>query len=1038
MISFICKKILIKSTISAPLPAAFLVLALLLGRADEVRADGPYWHVSTFNAANLDTVTGNQAMWSGVPSGTPGYMTAPGYGNDWDDRLYWRTVVSDTSLPTQVHLRFLYNYDTEPGLDFFNVEYEDAGTLVTLAQVSGSNKETSGEFVTPAVFDQTWIIDPGHYSGPNGDQIVLRLRVTSDSYGSDEDGYFESSGAVQVDSVLIELNGSPVSFADFETTGGDGGWTPYDRQAVAEYVRDQILGGSYGDFTLWMTDGPVDSTHVVRDVDPQVPDEQIPYPLAWVVMIDSIPEANWAHPCSWVVIRADLTAHAGPVGKEWHPSVWANMGAGPKVPFGCADVTPKLCECEVEPPVDVEEPIFQHSCLHAVLISGGWNDDDNKERYSTNLTSVYRKLREIGFEKANIFVYYAEGSPLDLDNLDGDNDHTTGSDVTGSTNKTAIRAKISSLCDELNGLRDVLFIYGSNHGNVYGLTLWDFNGNEDQEPEEYYAPEELGEDTQFCRVCRLFITMDQCKSGFFTSIANDGAHDNSAVYTAAASNQYSQSRDYMDHWEDVDLSVTTMNAIHEYVAEALSHLSPTSTPQMAEGSEGNGDVVLNSCCGDETCHVPLYTPFCLGQDNVIVDVDICNHLPEDHTYDLSFQEEFSLPAMWCTIDGPSSFTVLDPTPVLVPAGDYSTVRVRIARPEGMTEELDIGCYTVIVTNVETTNSFRCHGSLWDRRDICAHLIYMEAALLMSGGEPSDVYYIVPGEPYEVNCRLYNTGSTLADLDYQFEVIRSDMSGYPNNIVRLNGMQPGIPVTGTVPMPSVGDSIDIPVTVQFDLLDEHAFYELVFSADTDNSGPKPVTSMGLRSIPSPVSAELVGFRSRWDNGNVVITWFLNGTYGVPTFEVFRRSDPEGSYLEIPDAEVTRNGNQFVFHDESAEPGNSYTYRINIIENGRLLTFFETSISTPPWKLALSQNYPNPFNPMTTILFTLPEKTYVNVSIFTVDGKFIGVLIDKTLEGGLREITWDGKDAKGNRVSSGIYFYRLRAGRETLTKKLVLLN
>ncbi len=954
LISFICNKLFIKSTIAAVFPRAFLVLAVMLGGADGARADGPYWHVSTFNAANLDTLTGNNAMWSGVPSGTPGYITAPGYGNGWDDRLYWRTVVSDASQPTQVRLRFLYNYDTEPGLDFFDVEYEDAGTLVTLAEVSGSNKETSGEFVTPAVFDQTWTIDPGHYSGPNGDQIVLRLRVTSDTYGSDEDGYYESSGAVQVDSILIELNDSTVSYADFETTGSDGGWTPYDRQAAAEYVRDQILGGTYGEFTLWMTDVPVDSTHVVRDVDPQVPDEQVPYPLAWVVMIDSIPEANWEHPCSWVVVKADLTEHAGPVGKEWHPTVWANMGVGPKVPFGCVDVTPTLCECEVEPPVDVGVPIFEHSCLHAVLISGGWNDDDNEPRYTTNLTSMYRKLREIGFEKANIFVYYAEGSPLDLDNLDGDDDHTTGSDVTGSTDKAAIRAKISTLCDELNGLRDVLFIYGSNHGSVLGLILWDFNGDELQDPEEYYARDELGEDTRFCRVCRLFITMDQCKSGVFISIANDGFHDNSAVYTSAASNQDSQSRDYMDNWEDLDLTVTTMNAIHEYVAEALSHEPLPSTPQMAEGSEGNGDVLLNSCCGDETCHVPLYTPLCLGQDDVTIDVDICNFLPDDHTYELSFQEELSLPAMWCTILGPTSFTVLDPTPVLVPAGDYATVRVRIDRPEEMIEEFDIGCYTVIVTNVETTNSFRCHGSLWDRRDICAHLIYVEAAFLMSVGEPSDVLYIVPGEPYEVNCRLYNTGSTLADLDYRFEAMRSDMSGYPNEIVRLNGLSPGIPVTGVVPMPSVGDSVDIPVTIQFDLLDEHAFYELVFSADTDGGGLLPVTSLGLRSIPSPVAVEPV-----------------------------TRPDPSR-------------------------------------------------------QLVLNQNYPNPFNPTTTISFTLPGRNHVIVSIFNVEGKLVDVLVDETLDGGPREITWDGRDRKGTRVSSGIYFYQLRAGRKTLTKKLVLLN
>ncbi|UCF04053.1 MAG: T9SS type A sorting domain-containing protein [bacterium] len=1035
---FFSPKICIKSRTASAVSSLLLVLAVLLSGFDAVKADGPYWHINSFNAANLDTLTGNLAMWSGVPSGTPGYITAPGYGNFWDDHLYWRIAVPDTTQPTPVRLMFVYNHDTQPGLDYFHVEWQDAGTFVSLAQVSGSNKETSGEFVTPAVFDQLWTISPGHYSGPKGDQIVLRLRVTSDSTWSDQDGYFDSFGAVQVDNILIELDGSPVSYADFETTGSDGGWKPHDQQAVAEYVQDQILGGSYGDFTLWMTDGPVDSTHVVRDVDPQVPDEQIPYPLAWVVMIDSIPEANWAHPCSWVVVKADLTTHMGPVGKEWTPSVFANMGAGPRVDFYCAEVTPNDCPSLEDPPSEGGVFLLHDPCLYAVLISGGENSRKNRLDYKLNLSSVYKTLRELGFPKANIFVYYATGSPLDLDDEEGDNDHATGSDVTDSANKAAIREKISSLCSELDGLRDVLFIYTSNHGSVLGLVLWDFNDNGELEDDEIYRPNELRLDTPFCRVCRLFITMDQCRSGTFINILNDGLHTNAALYTAATDREDTWGRRYMSTWEVLDHGAITMNAIHEHMVDNAGWFQ--TTPLMAEGVEGNGDVVLNSCCGDEICHVPLYTPFCLGEDTVTVEVDICNNLPDDHTYDLSFEGELLSPVTLCGIEGPTSFTLLDPTPVLVPSGDCATVRVKIARPEGMTEEFDISCYVVTAINMETTNTARCHGALWDRRDICALFMLAGGAFSIMEGQSGDVYYLVPGDPYEVNLRLYNTGSTLTNLDYQFEVIRSDMSGYPNNIVRLNGMQPGIPVTGVVPMPSVGDSTTIPVTVQFDLLDERAFYELVFSADTDDDTElEPVTSVGLRSVSDPTSVELIAnLEPYWDNGNVVITWVLYDINSILTFDVYRRINPDGSYMEVRNAEITQNENQFVLLDTSAEPGTSYTYRINIIENDRLLTYFETSISTPSLKFVLNQNYPNPFNPMTTISFTLPEKAHVKVSIFTVEGKLIAVLLDETLDEGSKEITWNGRDTKGNRMSSGIYFYQLKVGEMSLTKKLVLLN
>jgi hypothetical protein len=1026
-----------------------IILAAAFCCADEAKAGGPYWHVNTFNAVNLDPSPGNQAMWSGVQSGTPGYMTAPGYGNNCDDRLYWRTTILDTFEPTQVHLRFDYNYDTQPSSDFFHVEYEDAGTFVTLAQVSGSNKETSGEFVTPAVFDQTWIISPGHYGGPNGDQVVLRLRVTSDSDGSDQDGNFDSSGAVQVDNILIELNDSLFSSANFETGGSDGGWTPFDHQAVAEYVRGQILGGSYESFNIWMTDVPVDSTHVVRDVDPQVPDLPIPYSLAWVVMIDSIPEANWSHPCSWAVIDADLTTHSGPLSKTWPPSVWADMGVGAKVRVSCADVTPEACPGLEVPPDVGGEPIDVNPCLYAVLISGGFDEDLNHPFFRFNLGSVYKKIRELGFAKDNIFVYYYDGSHLDLDNIDGDDDHETGSDVTDAARKGIIRDKISSLCDELDGLRDVLFIYTTNHGDeaLGWLVLMDVGGGEDGlDPdgrlrpwEDLYEPEEFGVDTRHCRVCRLIVTMDQCYSGSFISVANDGFHDNSVIYTATAEDEPSYGRSYMTYWEQADLSRTTMNHVHEDIIESFRDLVARSSPQMAEGTPGNGDVVLNSCCGTEISHVPIYTPLCLGEDSVVVDVDICNNSPNDYTYDLSFQGEVSLPAMWCTVEGPSGFTLLDATPVFVPSWDCATVRVKIGRPDEMTEAFDISCYTVIVTNVETTNSFRCHGSLWDRRDICALFVHVGGAHHMTTAQAGGVYYMEPGQPYGLGLRMSNTGSNLSDLAYQFEVIRSDMSDFPNQIVGLNGLPPGTPVTGTVQMPPEGYSTEIPVTVQFDEPDPTSFYELLFLADTNNdSVPEPLTSVGLRSVGGTVSAVLKSFQSCWDDDHVVVVWTLSDINDNVTFEVFRKDVPNGSYVEIRDAEITQKGDHFVFVDKSAELGNSYTYRINIIENGGVLTSFETSPSTPSLKFALYQNYPNPFNPVTTISFALSERTRVNLSIFDLEGKLVDVLADITLDKGLREVPWDGKDLRGNPVSSGIYFCRLKAGNRVLTRKMVLIK
>ena len=91
-----------------------------------------------------------------------------------------------------------------------------------------------------------------------------------------------------------------------------------------------------------------------------------------------------------------------------------------------------------------------------------------------------------------------------------------------------------------------------------------------------------------------------------------------------------------------------------------------------------------------------------------------------------------------------------------------------------------------------------------------------------------------------------------------------------------------------------------------------------------------------------------------------------------------------------------------------------------------------------KLVLYQNRPNPFNPNTTISFTLPEKTRAELSVYDVEGKLVAVLVNDALDKGFKEVTWDGKDYHGIPVSSGVYFYRLKAGKQVLTRKMVVLK
>jgi hypothetical protein len=88
--------------------------------------------------------------------------------------------------------------------------------------------------------------------------------------------------------------------------------------------------------------------------------------------------------------------------------------------------------------------------------------------------------------------------------------------------------------------------------------------------------------------------------------------------------------------------------------------------------------------------------------------------------------------------------------------------------------------------------------------------------------------------------------------------------------------------------------------------------------------------------------------------------------------------------------------------------------------------------------LLQNYPNPFNPSTTIQFTLPKEAVVNLDIYDILGRKVKTLIAGSLPAGDHLAVWDGTENSGAQASSGIYFYQLRAGTLTQTRKMALLK
>ena len=94
-------------------------------------------------------------------------------------------------------------------------------------------------------------------------------------------------------------------------------------------------------------------------------------------------------------------------------------------------------------------------------------------------------------------------------------------------------------------------------------------------------------------------------------------------------------------------------------------------------------------------------------------------------------------------------------------------------------------------------------------------------------------------------------------------------------------------------------------------------------------------------------------------------------------------------------------------------------------GNQITAVLKSRKSIPENFELGQNYPNPFNPSTTISFGLPVESQVELTVYNIRGQKVKSLVNSMMSAGYHEVVWDGTDQRDKKVSSGVYFYKLKS-------------
>ena len=213
----------------------------------------------------------------------------------------------------------------------------------------------------------------------------------------------------------------------------------------------------------------------------------------------------------------------------------------------------------------------------------------------------------------------------------------------------------------------------------------------------------------------------------------------------------------------------------------------------------------------------------------------------------------------------------------------------------------------------------------------------------------------------------------------------------------------------------------------------------------------------------------------DSNRVIHVWNWSGDH-LFKFNENERYGPLGFLKFTPNGELLATvgyggGHNWVTFWDMSQQAEDHSFFINVLPEGDRISSFDfsdngklmaisgsdgtvyiyrwtgDSAPTAPAKEAETQptallaNYPNPFNPETWIPYQLSEPAEVSVSIYSVDGKLVRTLELGQVPAGVysdkeRAAYWDGRNAAGESVASGVYFYTLRAGDFKATRKMVI--
>lgn len=257
-------------------------------------------------------------------------------------------------------------------------------------------------------------------------------------------------------------------------------------------------------------------------------------------------------------------------------------------------------------------------------------------------------------------------------------------------------------------------------------------------------------------------------------------------------------------------------------------------------------------------------------------------------------------------------------------------------------------------------------------------------------------------------------------------------------IYYNNGGPGEVISNDPGVTTFGERI---ATINLDILDQSILPNLQWD-NINTAVVNPffqsaiITNNGFYNSPLPV--ELSSFTSVVEGNNVNLLWTTSMELNSRGFEIERKSSLS-DWTKIGFVDGSNNSNVSVnynYKDKFLSKGN-YNYRLKQIDFNGNYEYFdlntEVSIGIPV-TYSLSQNFPNPFNPSTTINFSIPENSKIDLKIFDMNGREVKTLINNEF----RNADYYSLNVNLAGLSSGVYFYTLKGSNFIETKKMTLIK